>query len=98
MRCEYEYNGKTYDVDELAELAGVSSQVMSYRLSVCRTVDEAVHFKRAKTYEYNGGEYTAKELAEIRGVTKQTFYWLLKRYGDIEKVMSARKYKRRKTK
>lgn len=98
---KYEYKGKFYTAQELADIAGVSNAVMSYRLSVCKTVGEALVKGRmgVKQYLYNGNYYTAAELARIKGVNKHDMDYLLRRYkGDTQKAMSARKYKREKSK
>lgn len=94
----FEYKGRLCTAKELADIAGVSSSVMSYRLGVCTTVEDAVVKGRLrKRYLYNGRRLTAAELAEMKGVSKHEMDFLLCKYkGDTQKAMSARKYKREK--
>lgn len=69
----FEYNGKTVNINQIAELAGLNRDVVKHRLAKGDSVERAMRplegaEQRQKRYEYNGKQLTLKELAVETGM------------------------------
>lgn len=89
----YLYKGKKYTTGQLAEISGLSSQLIFNRIhSLGYSVEEAVETPKRERkrpeqlYLYQGKKYTRKQLAELAGIKPMTMYWRLQRYSVEDAV------------
>lgn len=90
-----EYDGRVYELGELAKVAGVSRQCLAKRYESGKRGDELVCPLKIKKIRYGEQYLTVAQLASTLGIPKITIYKRISRGFTDEEIINGKRNKKK---